>query len=124
MEGDKVIPAGRTGFRVKIWVARNEANMLLGVCGLVGLSKLDRLDLAPWWALGGGLDLLLELLIATRALRLVPALFHVVRPTAASSFVFGSPTVRVPARNLPYCNTVPSVLRRGTSGESEPWSEL
>ena len=47
MNKDSVIPAGRTGFRVRIWVARSEANMLLGVLDLCGLSRLDKLPLRP-----------------------------------------------------------------------------
>jgi len=40
-------------------VARNEAKTLLGVLGLCGRSKLDKLFLTAGTPLGGGFDLLM-----------------------------------------------------------------
>src|SRR4051794_15347766 len=57
---DGLVPAGRTGFSVRIWVARSEANTLLGVPGLRGLSRSAWLPLTPGTRPlpgGGGLGL-------------------------------------------------------------------
>lgn len=47
-----MIPAGRTGFNVSIWVARSEARTVLGVLGLGGLlmlcARLFRDRLVAW----------------------------------------------------------------------------